>query len=353
MPISLCMSGMSIDGLARVRPDTIDTLVWRTANQNIGDWWWDQSEIVGSTQHASPLVQEELPILDSETPTHYWDSYSAGFVRLEIHWARKAAEHYFHRTPLGFCPSEKIYAPHADWIVEQTGHYYCIIGGEHFGDDFDAKWHKGQVFYADGNLKIIPTTNDIHICDFEKYKNSDDIINAAIDHARTYGTGRIVLSCDLNPFLGIGPGSVSLEEGEERIKWLYIRCRERSSEIRMVNTKAIADSTVVPGYHPAQNLYEFYHRNGKHRHYISSWGNAEGDMSWIDFKRARQAAEFIMSHTDKYFGGADGHKLQEAKEKWLNISGTPFYDNRWHWKKFMREYYKGELKEARNILNSA
>ncbi|KAF2072815.1 hypothetical protein CYY_005858 [Polysphondylium violaceum] len=345
IPISWAMTGQTMEAIARTEPSIKGSIRMRTANKGVYSAW-DQSEIIGSTFHASPLAQ---PCLHSD---HYQDAYINGFVKEDIKHTNQVMWDLFARSPRGFCPSEKLFSIQSSRAIVEEGYEYCIIGGEAFGSDFHGQHNKGNIFKLENGLKAIPTVNEILPNDFHKYYKAELLIDEIINYCRRNHIGRVVLSADVDFWLD--------DHGFERIKWMYLKCKERSNEIRMVNTGALVDSSWSQGYSGLTSLEQFYQSiNLDPFRHISSWTNAGGNLDFIDWKRSHRAAEFIKAHTDTYIKGinhqqwVDGEKLQRSKHMFMNISGIVFYDDREQWRNFMPECFEENLNKAWNLLNEA
>ncbi|EGC39228.1 hypothetical protein DICPUDRAFT_93632 [Dictyostelium purpureum] len=346
IPVSWAMTGQTMEAIVRNDPSIQGSIRMRTSNKNIYSVW-EQSEIIGSTWHAMGLAQ---PCLRED---HYIDAYINGFVKEDIKHTNEVMWNLFERSPRGFCPSEKVFSIQTSRAVAEEGYEYCIIGGEAFGSDFSAQHNKGNVFQLSNGLKVLATANEILPSDFHRYYKAEILIDEIINYCRRNHIGRIVLSADVDFWLD--------DNGFERIKWMYLKCKERENEIKMVNTGALVESSWVQGYAGLSNLDKFYESIGVPDPYrfVSSWTNARGNLDFVDWVRAQRAAEFIKAHTDKYIKGinheqwVDGWKLQRAKEMWLNISGTVFYDDREEWRNFMDFDFKENMNKAWNLLNDA
>eukprot|EP01133_Synstelium_polycarpum_P005624 gene5624-6488_t len=190
--------------------------------------------------------------------------------------------------------------------------------------------------------------------DFQKYHKAELIIDDIIEYCRRNHIGRVLLSADVDFWLDD-------EHGFERIKWMYLKALERSNEIKMVNVGALVDSAWCQGYTGLTSLERFYNSINLTdvNRFISTWTNDRGNLGFIDWQRSHRSAEFIRAHTDKYLRGlnhqqwVDGDKLQRAKEMWLNISGTVFYDARDQWSNFMPDCFDENMSKAWNLLNEA
>eukprot|EP01100_Stratorugosa_tubuloviscum_P003394 TRINITY_DN181_c1_g2_i2.p1 TRINITY_DN181_c1_g2~~TRINITY_DN181_c1_g2_i2.p1 ORF type:complete len:369 (+),score=147.92 TRINITY_DN181_c1_g2_i2:125-1231(+) len=317
IPLTICMSGQTLEALARVHPTIINTLNWRTTNSNSylsGPWRWEQAELVGSTFHATALVQPSA--LHNNNQLH--QAFTEGFVRPEIQQCKDSFKRLLGRNLRGFRPSEMVWCPNVSWLLEEQNFDYCIIGGEHFGSHQTGQWHKGQVFTLGSNvpnLKIISTTNEIMPSDWNTYPHGGDVVKAVMNYARKNNTGRVLLSYDIDPFVS--------DEGFEKIKEMYLHCLECGREqIQMVNTGALVDSAneknINSGlFQPVINLLSFYREIGIQFvwEFISSNTNALGNLDFIDWERAQDAYHFIRVHNEKFTSGkANGYKLEEAKK---------------------------------------
>ncbi|GAM26927.1 hypothetical protein SAMD00019534_101020 [Acytostelium subglobosum LB1] len=345
IPISWALSGQTMEAIVRVDHSIQGSIRYRTAKKGTFSAW-EQSEIIGSTFHASGLAH---PCLDDL----YQDAYINGFVKEDIKHTNHVLHQLFDREPRGFCPSEKLFSIQSSRAVSEEGYEYCIIGGEHFGSDAHGQHHKGNIFSVENGLKVVPTVNEIMPSDFNRYYKAELLIDEIIQYARRNNIGRVLLSADVDFWLD--------DNGFERIKWLYLKSLERSEEIRMVNTSALVESSWCQGYPGLQSLERFYqsinipdvYRN------ISTWTNAPGNLRFIDWERSARSAEFIKAHTDRFFKAinneqwVDGHKLQRAKEMWMNISGTVFYDGREQWYNFMPDCFDENMNKAWNLLHES
>lgn len=104
----------------------------------------------------------------------------------------------------------------------------------------EQRWNKGQVRFAsfiykvykhDG-LYIIPTVNEILPTDFETYQQAENLVQGyfstphareVIRYARENQIGRVMLACDIDPFLSA--------EGAQRIRRIQQVCRSRRHEV--------------------------------------------------------------------------------------------------------------------------
>ncbi|EGG21765.1 hypothetical protein DFA_01651 [Cavenderia fasciculata] len=327
IPVSWAMSGQTMKAIVKTDPSIKGTIRYRTANKSVYSSW-DQSEIVGSTYHASGLAH---PCLNDK----YQEAYIDGFVKEDIKETNHTMWDLFERSPRGFCPSEKLFR------------------GEAFGSDAHGQHNKGQVFQLENGLKVIPTVNEIMPSDFDRYHKAEILIDAIIEYCRRNHIGRVLLSADVDFWLD--------DNGFDRIKWMYLKAMERSNEIRMVNASALVESSWSIGYAGLKSLDNFYQSIGltNVQQHISTWTNAAGNLEFIDWGRSGRSAEFIKAHTDKYERGinhqqwVDGAKLQLSKNVYQNICGTVFYDNRPQWENFMQDCFDNNLSNAWNILNDA
>ncbi|KYQ88641.1 hypothetical protein DLAC_10815 [Tieghemostelium lacteum] len=346
IPISWGLSGQTMKAIAKVDQSIIGSIRIRTSNKGVFSSW-DQSEIIGSTYHASGIAH---PSLHDDLSTN---AYIDGFVKEDIKLTNQVLWDLFERSPKGFCPSEKLFNIQSSRAIKEEGYEYTIIGGEAFGSDSHAQHNKGNIFQVENGLKVIPTVNEILPSDFNKYPHAEMLVDEIINYCRRNHIGRVCLSADVDFWLD--------DQGFDRLKWLFIKCRERGEEIRMVNTNALIESSWCTGYAGLVSLERFYESIGIQNYFkhISSWTNARGDLEFIDWERSQRSADFIKAHTDKYLKGishqqwVDGYKLQRSKEMWLNISGTVFYDSREQWKHFMPECFNENMEKAWNLLNEA
>ncbi|KAN0003988.1 hypothetical protein ACTFIZ_010159 [Dictyostelium cf. discoideum] len=353
IPISWAMTGQTMEAICRVDPSIAGSIRVRTLNKGVFTSW-DQSEIIGSTFHSMSLVQ---PCLDD----HYQEAYINGFVKEDIKHTNEVMWKLFERSPKGFCPSEKVFSIQCSRSVVEEGYEYCIIGGEAFGSDFHAQNNKGGVFQLENGLKVLTTVNEILPNDFHKYHKAELLIDEIINYCRRNHIGRVVLSADVDFWLEGDDWETAVDNGFNRIKWMYLKCKERENEIRMVNTHALIESSWQQGYSGLHSLIRFYESIGIPDPYrfISSWTNAKGNLDFIDWSRSDKAAQFIKAHTDKYLRGinhqqwVNGDKLQSSKQMWLNISGTVFYDDRPQWRDFMPDCFNENLEKAWNLLNDS
>ncbi|EFA86690.1 hypothetical protein PPL_00492 [Heterostelium album PN500] len=345
IPISWALSGQTMEAIVRTDDSIKGSIRMRTAKKGVFSAW-EQSEIIGSTFHASGLAH---PCLDDP----YQDAYINGFVKEDIRHTNYVLNDLFDRQPRGFCPSEKLFSIQSSRSVVEEGYEYCIVGGEHFGGDSHGQYNKGMVFSLENGLKVLPTANEIMPSDFNRYHKAELLIDEIISYARRNNIGRVLLSADVDFWLD--------DNGFERIKWLFLKARERSDEIKMVNASALVESAWCQGYAGLVSLERFYQSIGitDINKYISTWTNAAGNLQFIDWQRSARSAEFIKAHTDRYFRGinneqwVDGWKLQRSKEMWMNISGTVFYDGREQWYNFMPDCFDENMNKAWNLLNES
>lgn len=309
-PFTFSMTGITIEAIARCRPDAAAGMRWDFANIHNG---WDphKPELVISTHNNMPIV---LPWLEQE----YLGAFFEGFAAEQVGSSRDSLKKYMHRTPRGFFPPEMIFAPASAYMLERQGLQYCLIGGEQFGTN---RWAKGQVYHVGENgysfgLKLLPQVNDINISDPSK-TSAYGIKEEIKWYANSNGIGMVIVGCDLGHFTGLyqmeGRNGLSLYDGIARLCCLADSLYG-DPEIHFVNCGAIADSY----WHP-RRIYDTYREMGTWdpHHFTSTWMNAEGNLGSLDGWKVREAIGFVKWHTDRLREGWNGNWLQEQKDRWF------------------------------------
>ncbi len=122
-----------------------------------------------------------------------------------------------------------------------------------------------------------------------------------------------------------------------------------------MNAGAFVDSVRTSGYHGAASLESFYSSIGigDPLNFVSSNATASGVLEWVDWERSKFAAEFIREHTDVFAGRGNGDALQRAKNAFLMIAGTVFYDARPAWMNFRQHSFEETLGYAWRQLEFA
>jgi len=210
---------------------------------------------------------------------------------------------------------------------------------------------KAKFFYTRANnLLIIPTSNEIDPSDFGKYRTGESFIEDVISYARRNNSKRVLVACDADFYLK------DIDEGFERLKWIYLKAQERHEEIRFVNTSALVYSAYSSEYDTQINLEDFYVSRGitDPIRFVSSWTTSAGNLDHIDHARAYDYKLFLEEWDRKRTAGGNWEKLERARDMWLdNISSTVFYDNREPWRNFLPEHFKENLIKSWNLLHEA
>lgn len=313
IPLTYSMTGITLEAMVRCCPDVVAGMRWDFANHLTG-WDGNKPELVISTYNNIPLVLPDLS-LDN------WGTFFEEFVREQVEKSKRVAEQCFHRTPRGIFPPEMIFAPASAHGLEKVGMHYGLIGGEYFGDDHFAK---GQVYFLGDNynlgLKLLVRNNELNLYDPSKH-NSYQIKEEIKAYAYRHGIERVVIGCDLGHFTGLyaseGRVGLSLHDGIARLCNLADEIYH-DSDLHLINCAAIADSYWYP-----LNLYEKYRQKGiaDSHHFISTWMNAQGDLSSLLPEKVKQAVGFVSYYADRIRRG-DRHHLQEEKERWFWQSGA-------------------------------